>query len=149
PPRGRRRRPHLPGQGQPGGARADTRDVSAARRVAADPGPARPRRRAAVRPGPSSRTGGAMKDGLGDVQSLLVLGATSDLAQAVTRRLVARRCQRVVLAARQPADLSAFADELRSLGATTVETVAFDADRTDDHAALVDAAFDGGDLDVV
>jgi decaprenylphospho-beta-D-erythro-pentofuranosid-2-ulose 2-reductase len=90
-----------------------------------------------------------VKDGLGDVQSLFVLGATSDIAQAVTRRLVARRCRRVVLAARQPADLAAFAKELRSVDACTVETVAFDADRTDEHAALVDAAFDGGDLDVV
>jgi decaprenylphospho-beta-D-erythro-pentofuranosid-2-ulose 2-reductase len=90
-----------------------------------------------------------MKDGLGDVQSLFVLGATSEIAQAVTRRMVARRCRRVVLAARHPTDLTSFAEELRSLGATTVDTVAFDADRTDDHPALVDAAFDGGDLDVV
>jgi decaprenylphospho-beta-D-erythro-pentofuranosid-2-ulose 2-reductase len=90
-----------------------------------------------------------MKDGLGEIQSALVLGATSDIAQAITRRLVARRCRRVVLAARRPEDLTDFAAELRTLGATTVETVAFDADRTDDHTAIVDAAFDTGDLDVV
>jgi decaprenylphospho-beta-D-erythro-pentofuranosid-2-ulose 2-reductase len=90
-----------------------------------------------------------MKDGLGEIQSALVLGATSDIAQAITRRLVARRCRRVVLAARHPEDVTAFAAELRTLGATTVETVAFDADRTDEHAGIVDAAFDAGDLDVV
>ena len=90
-----------------------------------------------------------MKDGLGDVQSLLVLGATSEIAHAVTRRLVARRCRRIVLAARDPSHLAGFAAELQTLGATTVETVAFDADRTDEHAGLVDAAFDAGDIDVV
>jgi decaprenylphospho-beta-D-erythro-pentofuranosid-2-ulose 2-reductase len=90
-----------------------------------------------------------MKDGLGEIQSALVLGGTSDIAQAIARRLVARRCRRVVLAARHPEDLTDFAAELRTLGATTVDTVAFDADRTDDHAAIVDAAFDAGDLDVV
>jgi decaprenylphospho-beta-D-erythro-pentofuranosid-2-ulose 2-reductase len=90
-----------------------------------------------------------MKDSLGDVQSAFVLGATSEIAQAVARRLVARRCRRFVLAARQPSDLAGFAAELRSRGATTVEMVEFDADLTDEHAALVDAAFDAGDLDVV
>jgi decaprenylphospho-beta-D-erythro-pentofuranosid-2-ulose 2-reductase len=90
-----------------------------------------------------------MKDGLGDIQSAFILGATSDIAQAIARLLVARRCRRFVLAARQPAGVAGFAAELRSAGATVVDIVDFDADRTDEHAALVDAAFDAGDLDVV
>ena len=61
-----------------------------------------------------------MKDGLGSVQSVLVLGATSDLGQAITRALVRRRCRRVVLGARRPGDLAPFVAELRALGATTV-----------------------------
>ena len=70
-----------------------------------------------------------MKDGLGDVQSVLVLGAASDIGQAITRALVRRRCRTVVLAARRPDELSMFAAELRPLGATAVELVGFDADR--------------------
>jgi decaprenylphospho-beta-D-erythro-pentofuranosid-2-ulose 2-reductase len=89
-----------------------------------------------------------VKDGLGDVQSLLVLGATSEIAQAITRRLVDRKCRRVVLAARHPDALAAFAGELRGHG-VAVETLDFDADRTDEHAAVIAKAFDGGDIDVV
>jgi decaprenylphospho-beta-D-erythro-pentofuranosid-2-ulose 2-reductase len=89
-----------------------------------------------------------VKDGLGDVQSLLVLGATSDIGQAITRQLVGRRCRRVVLAARRPGDLASLAAELRALG-TTVETLPFDADRTEEHRAVIGRAFDGGDIDVV
>jgi len=91
-----------------------------------------------------------VKDGLGDVQSVLVLGATSDLGQAITRALVRRRCRTVVLAARRPDQLSMFAVELRRLGATAVELVGFDADRPEDHAAVIGAAFDRHrDIDVV
>jgi decaprenylphospho-beta-D-erythro-pentofuranosid-2-ulose 2-reductase len=90
-----------------------------------------------------------VKDGLGDVQSVLVLGATSEIGQAVARRLVERRCRRVVLAARRPDDLAAVATELRALGATAVETIAFDADDTERHAEVVGKAFAGGDIDVV
>jgi decaprenylphospho-beta-D-erythro-pentofuranosid-2-ulose 2-reductase len=90
-----------------------------------------------------------MRDGLGDIQSALVFGATSEIAQAITRRLVARRCRRVVPAARHPEDLTEFAAELRSTGGTTVDTVTFDADRTDEHTAIVGATFDAGDIDVV
>jgi decaprenylphospho-beta-D-erythro-pentofuranosid-2-ulose 2-reductase len=91
-----------------------------------------------------------VRDGVGDVQSVLVLGAGSDLGQAITRALVRRRCRTVVLAARRPGELSLFAAELHALGATTVELVQFDADRPEDHAAIIGAAFDRHrDLDVV
>jgi decaprenylphospho-beta-D-erythro-pentofuranosid-2-ulose 2-reductase len=90
-----------------------------------------------------------VKDGLGDVQSVLVLGATSEIAQAVTRKLVARKCRTVVLAARHPDAVQPFADELRKAGAA-VTVVVFDADQTDEHAALIDGVFDEhGDIDVV
>jgi decaprenylphospho-beta-D-erythro-pentofuranosid-2-ulose 2-reductase len=83
-----------------------------------------------------------MKDGVGDVQSVIVLGATSELGRAITRALVRRRCRTVVLAARRPGELSMFAAELHTLGATTVELVQFDADRPEEHAAIIGAAFD-------
>jgi decaprenylphospho-beta-D-erythro-pentofuranosid-2-ulose 2-reductase len=90
-----------------------------------------------------------MKDALGAVQSVVVLGAGSDIAQATVRALIARRARTIVLAARNPGALEGFADECRSLGATSVETVAFDAHDTDAHAAFVDAVFDkAGDVDL-
>jgi decaprenylphospho-beta-D-erythro-pentofuranosid-2-ulose 2-reductase len=90
-----------------------------------------------------------MKDALGSVQSVLVLGAGSDIAQATVRKLVAARTRTVVLAARDPAALDGFADELRALGATNVETIAFDAHDTARHGALVDGVFArAGDVDL-
>ena len=43
-----------------------------------------------------------MKDALGSVQSVLVLGGGSDIAQATLRELVQRRARTIVLAARDP-----------------------------------------------
>jgi decaprenylphospho-beta-D-erythro-pentofuranosid-2-ulose 2-reductase len=63
---------------------------------------------------------------------------------------VARRGRTVVLAARRPDELASFADELRAAGATTVECVAFDADRVEDHPDVVGGAFERHpDLDIV
>ena len=91
-----------------------------------------------------------MKDALGAVQSVLVLGGGSDIALATCRELVGRRARTVVLAARQPDELDTAAKELGDLGATTVETVAFDANATDTHAGFVDDMFDRfGDFDLV
>lgn len=90
-----------------------------------------------------------MRDALGSVQSVFVLGAGSDIAQATVRALVRRRARTVVLAAREPDTLTPFADELRALGATDVRTVAFDAHHTDEHAAFVDGVFAAvGDVDL-
>ncbi|MGI8797548.1 MAG: decaprenylphospho-beta-D-erythro-pentofuranosid-2-ulose 2-reductase [Acidimicrobiia bacterium] len=91
-----------------------------------------------------------MKDALGAVQSILALGGGSDIALATCRHLVDRRARTVVLAARRPDELDTTAKELRDLGATTVEPVAFDATATDTHAAFVDETFDRfGDFDLV
>lgn len=91
-----------------------------------------------------------MQDALGGVQTVLVLGGGSEIAQATLRRLVANRTRTIVLAARQPDTLRAAADELRALGATRVEVVAFDAEATDTHEALIDDCVDRvGDLDLV
>ncbi|MET0276482.1 MAG: decaprenylphospho-beta-D-erythro-pentofuranosid-2-ulose 2-reductase [Acidimicrobiia bacterium] len=90
-----------------------------------------------------------MKDALGSVQSVLVLGAGSDIAQSTVRALVARRARTIVLAARDPESVAGFADELRTLGATRVDTIAFDAHDTDAHEALVEGVFSGaGDIDL-
>jgi decaprenylphospho-beta-D-erythro-pentofuranosid-2-ulose 2-reductase len=90
-----------------------------------------------------------MKDALGSVQSVLVLGGGSDIALATVRQLVARRATTVVLAARQPESLAETADELRAAGATSVEMVAFDARDTASHEALLDGVFERvGDVDL-
>lgn len=90
-----------------------------------------------------------MKDAFGDVQRVLVLGGTSEIGQAITRKLVARRARHVVLACRRPDDAAAFATELRVAGAT-VDVVAFDADDVSAHAAVVDDAVARlGELDLV
>jgi decaprenylphospho-beta-D-erythro-pentofuranosid-2-ulose 2-reductase len=91
-----------------------------------------------------------MRDALGGVQSVLVLGGGSDIARATVRKLVADRCRTVVLAGRRPAALEPVADELRGAGATTVEVVAFDALDTASHPAVLADVFDRHpDIDVV
>jgi decaprenylphospho-beta-D-erythro-pentofuranosid-2-ulose 2-reductase len=90
-----------------------------------------------------------MQDGLGAVQSALVLGATSEIAGATLDRLVEQRTRRVVLAGRDLERLGAVADDLRARGATRVECVAFDASDIGGHESMVEDAFKGGDLDLV
>ncbi|MFL5819061.1 MAG: decaprenylphospho-beta-D-erythro-pentofuranosid-2-ulose 2-reductase [Solirubrobacteraceae bacterium] len=91
-----------------------------------------------------------MKDALGSVQSVLVLGGGSDIALATVRALMRERARRVVLAAREPARLQAAVEELRRDGAEQVEAVAFDADDVDSHERVVGEAFERlGDVDLV
>jgi decaprenylphospho-beta-D-erythro-pentofuranosid-2-ulose 2-reductase len=88
-----------------------------------------------------------MNDALGDPQSVLVLGATSDIAQSIVRALVARRTRRVTLAARNPDALADFVTELTDKG-VAVDLASFDADAVETHAAFIDTAF-ANDVDVV
>jgi len=90
-----------------------------------------------------------MRDALGSVQSVLVLGGTSEIALAVVRRLVADRTRLVVLAARDVARAEPAAAELRGLGAE-VDVVELDATLLETHRGVIDAVFERhGDLDVV
>ena len=90
-----------------------------------------------------------MQDSLGSVQSVLVLGAGSDIAHATLRALVKRRARTIVLAARDTASLAPIAAELRKLGAERVETVTFDARDTEQSSALIDDVFSRvGDIDL-
>jgi decaprenylphospho-beta-D-erythro-pentofuranosid-2-ulose 2-reductase len=91
-----------------------------------------------------------VKNALGAVQSLLVLGGGSDIAQATTRVLVTGGCRTVLLAARDTEKLADHARELAQAGATTVETVVFDAIDTTRHEAIIDACFASHpDIDLV
>jgi decaprenylphospho-beta-D-erythro-pentofuranosid-2-ulose 2-reductase len=90
-----------------------------------------------------------MKDALGEVQSLLVLGGTSEIGLATARALVERRARTVVLAARSPDLCATAADSLRAAGAERVEAVPFDALDTGSHEAFVDDVFSRfGDIDL-
>jgi decaprenylphospho-beta-D-erythro-pentofuranosid-2-ulose 2-reductase len=91
-----------------------------------------------------------MQDALGAVQTVLVLGGGSDIARSTLRLRVTPRARTVVLAARDVDALGPTIGELRALGATTVETVPFDARDTPSHTAFVDHVFDRfGDIDLV
>ena len=92
-----------------------------------------------------------MKDALGAVQSVLVLGGTSDIGVAIANKLSAPRHATVILAGRDTSGLERSADELRSAGAGRVETLRFDAQDTGEHEAFIAkaSALAGGDLDVV
>jgi decaprenylphospho-beta-D-erythro-pentofuranosid-2-ulose 2-reductase len=88
-----------------------------------------------------------MKDALGSVQTVLVLGGGSDIAQATVRRLVAERTTTVILAGRHPEEIKVFADELAP---ARVETVAFDARQPASHEAILDEVWaKHADIDVV
>jgi decaprenylphospho-beta-D-erythro-pentofuranosid-2-ulose 2-reductase len=83
-----------------------------------------------------------MQDALGAVQSILVLGGSSDIAAATVRRIAGPRRAKVLLAGRHP--------ELVPDLPGDVDTIAFDALDTDSHDGSVKEAFDRlGDVDVV
>lgn len=89
-----------------------------------------------------------MRDALGAVQSVLVLGGRSEIAVAVIDALRAQRCRRVVLAVRDPQPTEPAAEHLRAEG-MDVEVVPFDAAQVSTHQPALDAAFAGGDIDLV
>jgi decaprenylphospho-beta-D-erythro-pentofuranosid-2-ulose 2-reductase len=89
-------------------------------------------------------------DALGAPQSVLVLGATSDIATATLERFVAAgRLERAVLVARAPQPLHEQADHLRRLGVAEVHTEVVDALDAARVAQLTTVAFGSGDVDVV
>jgi decaprenylphospho-beta-D-erythro-pentofuranosid-2-ulose 2-reductase len=92
-----------------------------------------------------------MKDALGAVQSVLVLGGASDIGAAIAARLAAPRHATVVLAGRQGDALRAAAVPIEEAGAARVEILPFDADDTDSHDEVMGAAakLAGTDLDVI
>lgn len=91
-----------------------------------------------------------MKDALGQVQSVLVLGGTSDIALATVTKIVEQRAARIVLAARKPEACDAAASRLRAAGASEVHAIAFDGTDFASHEGFVASAFERfGDFDLV
>ena len=91
-----------------------------------------------------------MKDAIGNVQRVFVLGGTSDIALATLVKLTGeRRGVQVTLAARPGERRVAAAASLQARGMRVTE-VDFDAtDRTSAENAIASAFEDGGDIDVV
>jgi decaprenylphospho-beta-D-erythro-pentofuranosid-2-ulose 2-reductase len=89
-------------------------------------------------------------DAVGQPQSVLVLGGSSEIAQAIVDRLVSGRCRTVVLAGRAGERLRDASVRATAAGAEVVETVEFDSNDVEGHRALVDKVFDQyGDIDLV
>jgi len=88
-------------------------------------------------------------DALGEPQSVLVLGGSSEIARATVEALPRGRLRRVVLAGRPSAALDDSANALGNAGIPTVEVAQFDAADTDSHGGFIDEVFDNGDIDIV
>jgi decaprenylphospho-beta-D-erythro-pentofuranosid-2-ulose 2-reductase len=88
-------------------------------------------------------------DATGNPQTILLLGGTSEIALAIGERYLRNAHARVILAdlpghPRKDAAIS----QLQAAGAKAVEWIDFDALDTDNHPAVIDAAFANGDVDV-
>jgi decaprenylphospho-beta-D-erythro-pentofuranosid-2-ulose 2-reductase len=86
-------------------------------------------------------------DAVGNPQSVLLLGGTSEIGLAVIERYARSRPLRAVLAARPSPRLDDAAERLRAAGCT-VSTLPFDAREPKTHEDVVCQAFAGGDIDL-
>ena len=90
-----------------------------------------------------------MIDALGDPQSVLVLGGTSEIALATIEEMPRERLTSVVLASRPSPARDAAVERLEQAGIRGVRAVDFDAEATAMHGQVIDAVFDSDDVDVV
>ena len=91
-----------------------------------------------------------MIDAIGRPQSVLVLGGSSEIAQAIVARLVPVRCRTVILAGRPGPRLSEAVERARAAGADVAEAVDFDVVDTGRHLAFAEDVFARfGDIDLV
>jgi len=92
-----------------------------------------------------------MENNFGQPQSVVVLGGSSDIARALTKRLCAARANTVVLCGRNQKLLDESAEEAKDYGASTTDTVLFDAEDLADATRVVSEAFEKvpGTVDLV
>ena len=82
-----------------------------------------------------------MENAFGQPQNVVVLGGSSDIARAITKRLCAARAHTVVLAGRDRELLDGAALEAREYGATKTDVVLFDAEDPSNALRTVSEAF--------
>lgn len=92
-----------------------------------------------------------MQNAFGQPQSVVVLGGSSDIARAITKRLCTQRTRTVVLAGRNGHLLDEARTEALAHGASQVDTVIFDARDPSNAERVVNEAFEkaGGVVDLV
>ncbi len=92
-----------------------------------------------------------MENAFGHPQHVIVLGGTSDIARAITKKLCSARANTVVLAGRNQSLLDQAASEALDYGATKTDTVLFDAKDPSSAKRVVAEAFDkvGDGVDLV
>lgn len=92
-----------------------------------------------------------MENAFGQPQNVVVLGGSSDIARAITKKLCAARAHTVVLCGRNESLLDEAASEAREYGATKTDTLVFDAEDASNAQRTVSEAFDkvGDQVDLV
>src|SRR5580693_1707216 len=87
-------------------------------------------------------------DAVGNPQTILVLGGTSEIGLAICERYLQNAHARILLAA-MPDDpgRGAAVAQMKAAGARSVELIDFEATDTDSHPKMIDAAFAGGDAE--
>ena len=90
-----------------------------------------------------------MLDSVGNPQTILLLGGTSEIGLAICERYLRTAPARIVLAALpdDPGRNDAVA-QMKAAGAKSVTLLQFDAVDTESHPKVIDAAFTEGDVDV-
>ncbi|SDC54688.1 decaprenylphospho-beta-D-erythro-pentofuranosid-2-ulose 2-reductase [Rhodococcus tukisamuensis] len=90
-----------------------------------------------------------MINAVGNPQTLLLLGGTSEIGLAICEEYLKKAPVRVILAALpgDPGRDGAVA-QLKAKGATEVDVIDFDAVDTDSHPKVIDEAWQKGDVDV-
>ncbi|MEV6136437.1 decaprenylphospho-beta-D-erythro-pentofuranosid-2-ulose 2-reductase [Nocardia sp. NPDC051990] len=90
-----------------------------------------------------------MINAVGNPQTILLLGGTSEIGLAICAEYLRKSPARIILAALpgDPLREDAVA-EMKAAGATQVDVIDFDALDTASHPKVIDAAWDGGDVDV-
>ncbi|MCV7102694.1 decaprenylphospho-beta-D-erythro-pentofuranosid-2-ulose 2-reductase [Mycobacterium palustre] len=88
-------------------------------------------------------------DAVGNPQTILLLGGTSEIGLAICERYLKNARARILLAAMpdDPGRDDAVA-QMKAAGARSVELIDFEALDTDSHPKTIDQAFAGGDVDV-
>ncbi|MGO9156021.1 decaprenylphospho-beta-D-erythro-pentofuranosid-2-ulose 2-reductase [Mycobacterium sp.] len=88
-------------------------------------------------------------DAVGNPQTVLLLGGTSEIGLAICERYLQNAHARILLAAMpdDPGRDDAVA-QMKAAGARSVELIDFQATDTDSHPKMIDTAFSNGDIDV-